>query len=137
MPQVTFEPIRLLATYSRPELAEIWGYEGYQAIARGVVTPANSNLIILFVTREKQQSAEQYDDRLEGGQLRWEGPTDHFAENRIVAADDSGDEVHLFYRERHHSEFTYYGRLQLEDHTPLVGEPSRFTFRLRDVPVQR
>lgn len=72
---VTFDQIVVGETYSRPVLAELWGYSGYQALARGVVTPKNDNKIILFVTHEKQQSFEQYQDDLIGDVLTWEGPT--------------------------------------------------------------
>lgn len=133
MPDVTFAPVRLHHTYSRNTLAELWGYAGYQALARGVVTPRDSKLIILFVTREKQESAEQYEDHLDGSLLHWEGPTDHFAEDRIANSPRSGEEVHLFYRDRHHSDFTYYGRLQPEQITRHTDRPSRFVFRLINV----
>jgi putative restriction endonuclease len=78
-----------------------------------VVTPRADNKIILFVTEEKQASLEQYSDRLVAPILHWEGPNDHFAEQRMVNAADSGDEIHLFYRRRHHSEFTYFGRISV------------------------
>lgn len=133
MPNVTFAPIHLLRTYSRNALADLWGYAGYQALARGVVTPRDSRHIILFVTREKQQTAEQYEDRLDGNLLYWEGPTDHFAEDRIVSSSKSHEEIHLFYRDRHHSDFTYYGRLQPEQITRYTDRPSQFVFRLVDM----
>lgn len=82
--------------YSRPTLAELWGYRSYHAIARGVVAPRGQNVIVLFVTRDKQESLEQYEDRLTASSLHWEGPTDHFAEDRMVSAALVGDELHLF-----------------------------------------
>lgn len=130
MPHVTFESIQLLGSFSRPALAQLWGYSGYQALARGVVTPAGQRLIILFVTKDKQQHLEQYSDRLEDGRLYWDGPTDHYAEDRMVAASSKRDEIHLFYRERHHSEFAYHGRLSVEEVTRNTDGPSRFVFQL-------
>ena len=76
---VSFARITRGAEYSRNTLADIWGYSSYHAIARGVVTPQGDNKIILFVTEEKQDSLEQYADRLDGNLLYWEGPNDHFA----------------------------------------------------------
>jgi len=62
--------------------------------------------IILFVTQEKESAAEQYEDELADGVLRWEGPTDHSPRPSVVAG-QAGEEIHLFYRERHHSDFVY------------------------------
>jgi hypothetical protein len=128
---VSFTKVRKDSTYSRNTLARLWGYSSFHAIARGVVTPAHDNKIILFVTEEKQEAAEPYQDKLFGHVLTWEGPTDHFAENRMINADLSGEEVHLFYRRRHHTDFTYYGRLKLMAHTRRAGRPSQFTFEVR------
>lgn len=55
---VSFGQITVSQSYSRNELAKLWGYASMHAIARGVVTPKDDNKIILFVTREKQTSAE-------------------------------------------------------------------------------
>jgi hypothetical protein len=118
------------ASYSRQALADIWGYASFHAIARGVVTPRDDNKIVLFVTEEKQSSAEQYADHLSDGKLEWEGPTDHFAEDRMLNAKSSGEEIHLFHRERHHMDFTYCGRLTVADHTSRTDRPSHFTFKV-------
>ena len=112
---VSFERIRLGEQYARKALAELWGYKGWQAIGRGVVTPANDTKILLFVTRHKQKSLRQYEDRFEGNYLHWEGPDDHFAEDRMLKTAKSGEEIHLFYRERHHLPFTYFGGLIVKD----------------------
>ncbi|MBK8319356.1 MAG: hypothetical protein IPL05_12605 [Betaproteobacteria bacterium] len=127
---ISFAKIAKESTYSRQGLAELWGYASFHAIARGVVTPRDDNKIVLFVTEEKQSSAEQYVDRLTGGKLEWEGPTDHFAEDRMLNAASSGDEIHLFHRERHHMEFTYCGRLTVANHLRRTDRPSHFTFKL-------
>ena len=127
---ISFAKITKGATYSRQALAELWGYASFHAIARGVVTPREDNKIVLFVTEEKQPSAEQYADRLSANKLHWEGPTDHFAEDRMLKALSTGDEIHLFYRERHHSQFTYYGRLELIGQDLRTDKPSQFTFHV-------
>lgn len=126
--EVSFSRIVLGDSYSRPTLAKIWGYTAYQAISRGVVTPRNDNKIILFVTEEKQATAEQYVDSYSDGRLTWEGPTDHFAENRMVNAHLANDEIHLFHRRRHHSEFTYLGKLTVNKYKLNMGKPSYFEF---------
>jgi hypothetical protein len=127
---VTFSEIRVGESYSRQTLASLWGYSSFHAIARGVVTPTEDDKIVLFVTEEKQDSAEQYADRLKDGILEWEGPTDHFAEARMIAAADTGEEIHLFHRDRHHSDFFYLGMLQVMAHTARVGSPSEFKFKV-------
>ena len=127
---VSFDNIVKGREYSRNTLAEIWGYSGYQALARGVVTPRADNKVILFVTEHKQDSSEQFADRLDGKLLNWEGPNDHFAEKRIIRASTSGDQIHLFYRVRHHMDFTYLGRLVLLTQVLHTSKPSIFTFRV-------
>jgi hypothetical protein len=128
---VSFAKIRKGETYSRNALADLWGYSSFHAIARGVVTPRNDNKIILFVTEEKQVSAEQYEDKLAGTTLEWEGSTDHFAEDRMARAGSASEEIHLFYRKRHHEDFTYHGRLHVIAHRRHADRPSHFTFQLR------
>ncbi|THF67077.1 DUF3427 domain-containing protein [Pseudothauera nasutitermitis] len=125
---ISFVKITKGSTYSRQTLAELWGYTSFHAIARGVVTPRNDNKIVLFVTEEKQSSAEQYADRLSGNTLEWEGPTDHFAEDRMINAEANGEEIHLFHRERHHTDFTYCGRLKVSNHALRSDRPSHFKF---------
>ena len=123
---VGFSEIRKGESYSRRALAALWGYSSFHAISRGVVTPKDNNKIILFVTEEKQQSAEQYADRLNGNLLQWEGPNDHFAEDRMVKSKDTGDEIHVFHRAKHHSDFTYLGQVEVLKHIPRMERPSEF-----------
>lgn len=90
----------------------------------------DDNKIVLFVTEEKQASAEQYADRLSGNTLDWDGPTDHFAEDRMLNSASSSDEIHLFHRERHHTDFTYCGRLSVSSHVHSTDRPSHFKFKI-------
>ena len=127
---ISFTQIVKGSTYSRQTLAELWGYASFHAIARGVVTPRDDNKIVLLVTEEKQSSAEQYVDRLSGDTLEWEGPTDHFAEDRMLRAEQDGEEIHLFHRKRHHSDFTYCGCLKVLSNTLHSDRPSHFRFAI-------
>ena len=127
---ISFSKIAKGATYSRQTLAELWGYTSFHAIARGVVTPRGDKKIILFVTEEKQLSAEQYADHLFGNILDWEGPTDHFAQDRMLNAQENGEELHLFHRKRHHTDFTYCGRLKVLSHVLRADRPSHFQFQI-------
>lgn len=125
---VTFDRLVAGEEYGRPELATLWGYATWNAIARGVITPAGDNKIVLFVTREKQEALTQYEDHFEGDRLHWEGETNHANDNRVVNAVGAGDEIHLFYREVHHTDFTYFGQVRLVQHTLNRDTPSRFVF---------
>jgi len=98
----------------------------------GVVTPKGQDKIVLFVTEEKQASAEQYADKLIHDVLRWEGPNDHFAESRILDAAKQGEEIHLFHRDQHHTDFTYIGQLNVIDSKIKVGSPSQFRFQIKN-----
>jgi hypothetical protein len=124
--QVSFTNISIGQTYSRESLAKEWGYSSFHAIARGVVTPSGDNKIILFVTEKKQSSSTQYVDRLEGVTLFWEGPRDHFAEQRMLNASASGEQIHLFHRKKHHEEFTYMGTGRVVESRLRSDRPSEF-----------
>jgi len=130
MLDVSFADIQVGREYSRHELARRWGYRSFHAIARGVVTPRDDNKIILFVTEQKQSGSEPYDDVFLGDTLIWEGPNDHFAEDRLLNASATGDEIHLFHRYRHHCDFVYRGRLAVVSCERTTNRPSRFTFHV-------
>jgi hypothetical protein len=118
--------------YDRPYLARLWGYESYNAIAKGVITPKGERSIILFITKEKQEHLTQYDDHIEQDVLFWEGEKKHGSDHRIS---ERRDTVHVFFRDRHHSPFTYQGRAVLLGHRLRGDGPSQFTFQLIDRKV--
>jgi len=126
---VDLTTIQIGKTYSRPFLADLWGYKSYNAISRGVFTPKDQKLIILFVTKEKQESLTQYEDHIEQDILFWEGEEKHKSDNRIISKQD---EIHVFYRERHHSDFIYEGRAILNHYQIRQDKPSKFTYFLID-----
>ena len=105
--------LKIGEAYERPKLASLWGLAGFQAISRGVFTPAKTNLLFLFVTRVKQTCLTPYQDFLCDGILQWEGEKQHATDRRIANASLNGDEIHLFYREQHHMPFTFHGRVIL------------------------
>lgn len=129
---MAFDPRQLEVgkLYPRTELFPLWGYAGIEAISRGVITPAGARYIILFVTRQKQQSLTQYHDFLSGDYLHWEGEKRHGSDRRIARAAESGDEIHLFYRDIHHTPFRYHGQILLLRFIEHVTEPSEFIFRV-------
>jgi putative restriction endonuclease len=129
---VPFDPdlLELGRLYTRPQLAGLWGYRGYQALARGVFTPRGTRHIILFVTRQKQEMLTQYRDFINGDYLHWEGEAGHGTDDRVARAHERGEEIHLFYRDIHHTPFRYHGSLQILSVHFRRTEPSRFVFRL-------
>jgi hypothetical protein len=81
-------------TYSRPELAALWGYRDWHAVGRGVVTPRGQDVVVLFITKEKQAALEQYADEFDGELLRMEGEVGHATDQRL-AQSPGGDRVYL------------------------------------------
>lgn len=115
--------------YTRDTLAEKWGYKSRQAISRGIVTPANEDKIMLFVTKIKQKSDTQYNDYfIEKDLLHMEGETSHFNDNRLINAEANSVSIYLFYRNIHHTPFVYYGEVYLSDWKIFKEKPSIFLF---------
>lgn len=127
---VEFARIEKGTAWNRKQLAELWGFRSFHALARGVFTPANSNLIVLFVTEKKQPSLQQYDDRLLGNILFWEGEDRHQSDLRISSSAARGDRIHVFYRREHHSAFTYLGTAIVLKSRLMTEKPSEFELRV-------
>jgi len=127
---LNFSEIQIGKKYDRPWLATEWGFRGYEAISRGVFCPRGGGQIILFVTRIKQESLEQYNDYISGEYLFWEGEKGHGSDQRITNSTQSGEEIHLFYREIHHSPFEYKGLVSVAGGGVVPGRPAKFIFHL-------
>lgn len=127
---INFTPLKFGQSYDRPYLAKLWGYQSFHALSKGVVTPAGTQYIIFFVTKEKQEALAQYNDYIDGNMLFWEGEEKHSTDKRVVEARNRGDEIHLFYREVHHTPFVYFGRIFLTDYQLRSDKPSEFVFRV-------
>jgi HNH endonuclease len=54
----------------------------------------------------------------------------HSSDKRVVEAGKNGDEIHLFYREVHHTPFVYFGKILLTDYQLRENAPSEFVFRI-------
>lgn len=125
-----FSTIQIGRKYDRPWLAKEWGFRGYEAISRGVFCPRGGGQIILFVTHIKQDSFEQYNDYISGEYLFWEGEKGHGNDQRIADSTKSGEEIHLFYREIHHSAFEYKGLVTVTGVGFVPNRPTKFVFHL-------
>ncbi len=130
---VSFDKLQVGSEYSRPYLARLWGYRTYNAIARGIITPKRSNKIVLFVTHEKQAALPQYRDSFDGTTLSIEGESKGKTDARLLKTREGGDEIHIFYRRKHHQDFTYQGRAVLVRHEKQQNALARFTFALRSL----
>ena len=106
------------------------GLPQLSSIRKRCVLPAEFKQIILFVTRIKQQSLEQYNDYISGEYLFWEGEKGHGHDKRIADSSSTGDVIHLFYREIHHSPFEYRGVVILVKLVTVPNRPTQFVFRL-------
>ncbi len=131
--RISFTDLKFGGSYERPFLARLWGYQSFHAISKGVVIPANIKYIILFVTKEKQEVFPQYNDYIDGNLLFWEGEEKHSSDRRVVEANKNGDEIHLFYREVHHTPFVYFGKILLTDFQLREDAPSEFVFRIEAI----
>ena len=129
-----FESLKLFGEYDQKTLAALWGYKSYDAIRRGIVTPANSNVIILFVTEDKVSYATQYRDQLVGNKLYASGETSHMNDKRLASNLNGGkDTIYLFYRSVHHTPFVYYGEVKLIKYIEKTSEPSHFEFLIESL----
>jgi putative restriction endonuclease len=81
---INFNNIHKGSAYTRPQLAKLWGYKSYEAISRGIATPAGKPYIILFITKEKQLFLPQYEDFFSDGILTIQGEPSHFTDKRIA-----------------------------------------------------
>ena len=127
---VSFEAIQVGSRQDIKQLAVLWGYSGYQAIARGVVTPKGTPYIIFFITKERRSTDKQYQNELADGRLKIDGEEKHGNDLRYVNAKQRGDQIHLFYRERHSDLYTYKGQMFLGTYELRTTAPSRFEFSL-------
>lgn len=117
--------------YSRKELANLWGYDGTKGLEKGIVHPKGSQVIVLFVTKEKDKAVVQYTDVLEDNILIMDGQLKHGADKAVREA----KEIYLFYRRSMKCKnqmvpFTYYGKVHLSDVMEETEKPSRFVFQL-------
>ena len=132
MPNVNTDILRVGADYTSKELAELWGYQDYHALAKGIVTPSGLKKILLFVTHKKEADRVQYVDKLEGNMLYMEGQLKHGTDKRI--ADNlhfRNDEFFLFYRDNKFQPYTYLGNCILVEADLHQDQPSNFTFVIK------
>ena len=127
---INFDNLQIFNKYDRNYLADFFGYKNRFAILRGVVTPSKQPIIILFVTFIKQKSETQYKDWIEDEFLHWEGENQHISDKRIINAKSNNEKIYLFYRNKHHTEFTFYGEILLWGCLEETKKPSNFIYKV-------
>jgi 5-methylcytosine-specific restriction enzyme A len=129
---VTVDGLELGTPYSRPELAQLWGYKDWHALGRGVVTPKDQQCLVLFVTKENQESLTAYSNYFENDLLHCEGETSRQNDGRIIGAKSAGEKIYLFFRNKDHMPFTYYGDVELVRHNEDPnGGTTKFVYSTR------
>ena len=90
-------------------------------INNGVFRPAGFASVLIFVTKNKTRDRTQYEDRLEGNTLYWQGQSSGRTDAVVAGHKAHGLELLVFYREdkfQHpHSGFTYIGRFVYKAHS--------------------
>lgn len=130
-----FQSLKVGELYDRPYLVKLLGYKTFHAISRGIVTPANSNVIIFFVTKYNQDVLPDYSNYIKDNYIFVEGEANHNHDDRILNAERKGDLIYMFYRERHHSSFVYYGQVKLINYKINKTRSSKFTFEFNNNAV--
>lgn len=123
----TSERLTVGHIYAREHLAATFGITD-ATLNTGVFRPAGTNSIWLFVTKDKTQDRTQYQDRLEGDRLYWQGQTSGRTDAMIVAHENRDLELLLFYRERKYQHpkaaFRFEGHFRYVSHSG--AKPSNF-----------
>lgn len=134
MANVKMDLLQIGQQYSAVQLAHMWGYKSHHPLVKGMVTPSGMNIVILFVTKEKQVGATTYEDEIKGNILYMMGQERHGSDKRLLEnLNTRKDDIYLFYREFHHTPFIYYGRCFLIDADIKENSPSEFEFLIENL----
>lgn len=133
-----FDSLKLFNEYDLKTLADLWGYQSYDAIRRGIVTPAGSNIIILFITLSHASEATKYTNSREGSVLHMCGELKHGNDDRIIAnVNHPQDAFYLFLREEEKAPYKYYGPVTLTNAKRNITDPSLFDFKIHSLESRK
>lgn len=129
--QITVDELKEGSSYSRNDLAKIWGYKDSTPLRRGIVANNNDMKIILFITENKHETQPQYIDYFDGETLEIDGENGHQNDRRLIVTSKTqyGDKIYLFYRKHYKEDFIYYGEVILDSYIENKDKPSKFTFK--------
>ena len=129
-----FDSLKLFGEYDLKTLAELWGYQSYDAIRRGIVTPSGSKIIILFITLTHTSDATKYTNTREGSLLHMCGELKHGNDDRIMAnLTNPQDMFYLFLRDEENVPFKYHGPVTLIKAKRNTTDPSLFDFKIHSL----
>lgn len=116
-------------TYTAKELASLWGYKSHHALVKGVFHPKGTQILILFVTKERQPGSTQFKNELRGNIIKIEGADKHGTDQLLLENQTTRkDRIYLFYREKHTLPFTFLGQVHMTNSWIYEDKASEFEF---------
>lgn len=116
------------AEYGLEDIARLLGMQFQAVKGKGVIPKANTDTVVILVTLEKEKSAVQYFDRVDGSTLFWSGQNKlRTVENYLEMGEHS---FFAFIKQRKGLPYTYCGRvvpLRIQK-SNVYGVPSRIVF---------
>lgn len=129
MGNIDINLLKMNQTYTAKQLAGLWGYKSHHALVKGVFHPKNSNIIILFVTKQRQPGTTQFKNELRGNIIKIEGADKHGTDQLLQSnLENPKDQIYLFYREKHTLPFTFLGKVHLIQSWIHSSKSSEFEF---------
>jgi len=123
--------------YSRARLRELFEITD-ATINTGIFQPLGHESVWLFVTEKKTADRTQYEDKLEGDVLEWDGQTSGRKDDLIIGHRNRGLELLVFYRREKYefadAGFRYEGPFEYVSHRG--SEPAHFRLQ-RVMPRSR
>lgn len=121
--------------YSRAALREMFEITD-ATINTGIFQPSGHGSVWLFVTEKKTPDRTQYEDKLDGDVLQWDGQMSGRKDNLIIEHQNRGLEILVFYRREKYefadAGFRYDGPFEYVSHRG--SQPAHF--RLRRVSAE-
>jgi len=106
--QALINDLKIGASYNTDYLAGILHAHPTSMRAKGVISKAGEDLLIIFITLKKRSDARPYRDRLAGSVLHWEGQMKNKYAEQYMS--EGTHEVFVLIREQPRTPYTYYGR---------------------------
>ena len=128
----TSEKLTVGNLYSRNDLADQFNITD-ATIKTGIFQPSGTSSVWLFITEQKSADRTQYEDRLDGDRLHWEGQSAGRKDKVIIEHAIHGRELLVFYRSSKNEypeyAFKYEGPFRYVSHDPgnsEIRKPSKF-----------
>jgi hypothetical protein len=129
MGSIDISQLQVNQTYTAKQLASLWGYKSHHALVKGVFHPKGSDIIILFVTKQRHPGSTQFKNELRGNIIKIEGADKHGTDQLLQKnLENPTDRIYLFYRENHTLPFTFLGKVHLIQSWIHTDTSSEFEF---------